>query len=50
VQISPAALELDLVDLALAVLLTGSRERQHLSVPREPLQGGQHLANGHYPG
>jgi hypothetical protein len=46
-QVDLAALELDVIDLALAVLLTASLECQHLRVPRELLQRGQHLSNGH---
>jgi hypothetical protein len=41
VQVHPAALELELVDLALAVLLTGGLERQHLQVARQVLKLGQ---------
>jgi hypothetical protein len=47
VQVDVAALPLDLVDLALAVVLTASLERQHLRVPRKLLQRAQHLLNGH---
>ena len=46
-QLDPAALPLDLVDLALAVLLAARLERQHLRVLREVLQPSQHLSNGH---
>jgi hypothetical protein len=38
VQIHPAALQLELVDLALAVLLTPGLERQDLQVPGKVLQ------------
>jgi hypothetical protein len=44
VQVHPAALPLDLVDLALAVVLTTGLERQQLSVPRERLERGQHVS------
>jgi hypothetical protein len=44
VQIHPAALPFDLVDLALAVVLTTGLERQQLSVPRERLERGQHVS------
>jgi hypothetical protein len=47
VEVDPAALKFDLVDLALAVLLTTSMERQRLSVPREVLERGQHVLNCH---
>jgi hypothetical protein len=46
-QVHLAAPALDLVDLALAVLLTPSLERQHLRIPRELVEGGQHFSNGH---
>jgi hypothetical protein len=47
VQVDSAALKFDLVELALAVLLTASLERQHLRVLRELLELSQHLSNGH---
>jgi hypothetical protein len=40
-QVDPAALELELVDLTLAVILTAGLERQHLQVTREVLELGQ---------
>jgi len=40
-QVHPAALPLDLIDLALAVLLAASLERQHLDVPWDVLELGQ---------
>ena len=46
VQVDPVTLPLDLIDLALAVLLAASLERQHLRVPRQVLQRGQHFSNG----
>lgn len=39
-QIDPAALQLDVVQLYLAVLLTPGLHGQHLGVSREPLQRG----------
>jgi hypothetical protein len=42
-QVDPAAVPLDLVDLTLAVLLTTSLERQHLRILRELLELSQHL-------
>jgi hypothetical protein len=47
VQVHPAALPLDLIDLALAVVLTTGLERQQLSVPRERLERGQHVSYSH---
>jgi hypothetical protein len=47
VQIHPAALKLELVDLALAVLLAAGLERQHLEVAGKMLQAGKELSNGH---
>jgi hypothetical protein len=44
VQVDSAALKFDLVELALAVLLTASLERQHLRVLRELLELSQHLS------
>jgi hypothetical protein len=38
VQIDPAALELELVDLALAVVFAAGLERQHLQVAGEALE------------
>jgi hypothetical protein len=49
VQVHPAALPLDLIDLALAVVLTTSLEGEQLGVPRERLEGGQHVSYGHAP-
>jgi hypothetical protein len=46
-QVHPAALPLDLIDLALAVVLTTGLERQQLSVPRERLERGQPVSNSH---
>jgi hypothetical protein len=40
VQVHPAALPLDLVDLAFAVVLAGGLEGEHFDVLGEPLQGG----------
>jgi hypothetical protein len=37
-QVHPAALPVDLVDLTFAVILAAGLERQQLRVPREPLQ------------
>jgi hypothetical protein len=39
VQVDPAALELELVDLALAVVLAPGLEREQLGVAREHLKG-----------
>jgi hypothetical protein len=46
-QVDPAALERELIDLALAVVLTPSLERQQFCVPREPLEGGQQVSHSH---
>ena len=46
-QVHPAALDLDLIDLALAVVLAPSLERQQLRVPREHLEGCQYVSYGH---
>jgi hypothetical protein len=47
VQVDPAALELEPVDLALAVVLTTSLEGQDLQAAGEKLQLGQHFSDGH---
>ena len=47
VQIHPAALQLELVDLALAVVHAPGLERQHLQVPGEVLQVSQQFSYGH---
>ena len=47
VQVDPAALELELVDLALAVLLAAGLEGEHLQVAGEVLQAGQESSYGH---
>jgi hypothetical protein len=39
IQVQPAALELELVDLALAVVIAPSLERQQFGVPRERQEG-----------
>jgi hypothetical protein len=41
VQVYAAALPLDLVDLAFAVILAAGLEGEHFQVLGEPLQGGQ---------
>jgi hypothetical protein len=41
VQVDPAALELELVDLALAVILAAGLERQDLKVARQVLELSQ---------
>jgi hypothetical protein len=46
-QVHPAALPLNLVDLALAVLLTASLEGQQLGVSRESLEGRKHVSYCH---
>jgi hypothetical protein len=47
VQVDPAALELELVDLALAVILATGLERQDLQVARQALELGQELSYRH---
>jgi hypothetical protein len=47
VQIDPGALELELVDLALAVVLTASLEGQDLQVAGEVLELGQQFSYRH---
>jgi hypothetical protein len=49
VQVEPAALELKLVDLPLAVLLAPGLECQHLEVAGEALQLGQQFPYRHLP-
>jgi hypothetical protein len=49
VQIHPAALPLDLINLALAVVLATSLEGEQLGVPRKRLEGRQHVSYGHAP-
>jgi hypothetical protein len=46
-QVHPAALPLDFVDLAFAVLLAASLERQQLRVPGQLLQMGQQVSDRH---
>ena len=46
-QVHPAALPLDLVDLALAVVLASSLEGQQLGITREHLKRRQHVSYGH---
>jgi hypothetical protein len=47
VQVHPAALPLDLVDLAFAVVLAAGLEGQQLGVPRECLEGCQDVFHCH---
>ena len=47
VQVHPAALPLDLIDLALAVVLAAGLEGEQLGVPRERLEGCQHVSYCH---
>jgi len=47
VQVDPAALELELVDLALAVLLTAGLEGEDLQVAGQVLQLSQLSSYGH---
>jgi hypothetical protein len=47
VQVDPAALELELVDLALAVLFAAGLEGQHLQVAGEALELGQQVSYRH---
>jgi hypothetical protein len=46
-QVHAAALPLDLVELALAVVLTAGLEGEHVCVPREALELGEQLSNRH---
>ena len=46
-QVDPAALPLNLVDVALAVVLAAGLEGEQLGVPRERLEGCQHISYGH---
>ena len=48
-QVDPTALPLNLIDLPLAVVLATSLEGQQLGVPRERLEGCQHVSYGHAP-
>ena len=43
-QVDPAALELELVDLALAVILAAGLEREQFGISRELLQFGQQFS------
>jgi hypothetical protein len=45
-QIHAAALPLDLIDLALAVVFAAGFEGQYLGVPRERLEGCQDVSYG----
>jgi hypothetical protein len=47
VQVDPAALELELVDVALAVLLAAGLAGEDLQVAGEMLQLRQHFSHGH---
>jgi hypothetical protein len=47
VQVDPAALELELIDLALAVLLAPSLEGEYLQVAGKVLQLGQQFSYRH---
>ena len=44
VQVDPAASPLDLIDLTIAVVLTAGVEGEQLGVPRERLEGDQHVS------
>jgi hypothetical protein len=48
-QIDPATLQLELVDLLLAVVLAGGLESEDLEVAGEALQLGQQLSHCHSP-
>jgi len=48
-QVHPAALPLNLVDLAPALLLAARLHRQDLSIARKVLQRDQHLSHRHTP-
>jgi hypothetical protein len=47
VQVDAAALELDLVDLAFAILFAAGFEGEQFRVARKPLQGGQQVLDRH---
>jgi hypothetical protein len=47
VQVDPAALELELVDLALAVVFAAGLEREDLQVAGEALELGQQVSYRH---
>jgi hypothetical protein len=47
VQIDPAALELEVVDLAFAVVLAAGLEGEDFQVARQVLQLGQQISNRH---
>jgi MFS family permease len=47
VQVNPAPLPLDLIDLALAVIFAASLEGEQLRVPREGLERYQHVSHCH---
>jgi len=47
VQVHAAALPLDLIDLAFAVVLTAGLEGEQLGVPRKHLERDKHLSYGH---
>jgi hypothetical protein len=47
VQVDPAALPLDLIDLTLAVVLTTGLKGQQLRVPRKRLEGREHVPYCH---
>jgi hypothetical protein len=47
VQVHPAALALDLIDLAFAVVLASGLEGEQFGFPRERLEGCQHVSHSH---
>jgi hypothetical protein len=47
VQVNPAALELEFVELALAVVLAAGLEREQFGISRELLQLGQQFSYRH---
>jgi hypothetical protein len=47
VQVDPAALELELVDLALAVVVAAGLEGEHLQVARQVLEVGEQFSYRH---
>jgi hypothetical protein len=49
VQVDPAALPLDVIDLALAVVLAASLERQQLRIPRRAISENQLAASPPFP-
>jgi thioredoxin reductase len=49
VQVDPAALELEFVDVALAVVLAAGFERKHLGIAGHPLERRQHVSYCHVP-